>query len=115
MERIAVEFRALPRGIAWSIAGKPGAGEVLPVVIPAGFTATAERAIAKARVAPANLARFTVSVNGAQTSMLVTFNSGSVTGLVSGEAVFADGDFVTLTAPAPADAALADISIALRR
>ena len=111
--RIAAEFKSRPRGVVWTISGKPGAGEVVPGVSPYGFTSTAARSFARARVAATAATTFIVKRNGAQVAQ-VTFAAGATVGARSAAVTWAADDFATVEAPATADATLQDISIGAR-
>lgn len=111
--RVAAEFKARPRGLVWTIAGKSTASEVVPGLSPYAFSSTTARSFARARIAATAATVYVVRRNGAQVAT-VTFAAGATVGVWSAGVTWADGDFATLEAPATADATLADISIGAR-
>jgi len=111
--RVAAEFKARPRGLVWSIAGKTMAGEVYPGLAPYAFSSATARSFARARVAATASTVFTVKRNGT-TVATVTFAAGATVGIWSAAVTWTDGDFATVEAPATADATLADIVIGAR-
>lgn len=111
--RVAAEFKARPRGVVWTISGKPAGGEVTPGFIPYAFSSTVARSFARARVAATASTTFIVKRNGAQVATVV-FAAGATVGVWSAGVNWAADDFATVEAPTTADATLADISIGAR-
>lgn len=111
-----------PRGlgdkydIAVFIQSTPRQGELYPRHVFAAavsFPADFDGSVASAEIAATNVAVFAIEKNGSPIGTL-TFAQGSDTGVFSGSATsFSAGDVLTITAPTPADATLAHVSITL--
>lgn len=102
--------------VAFSVAGAPTIGLVVPFTSNYAYTYAANLAGSRTRcvVAPTALATFTLAINGAAVGN-ITIAAGVFVGtmpIVAGGAVAA-GDIVTLTCPSPADATLATVSFSL--
>ena len=106
----------IPYDLATSIQGIPPNGLIVfTYVAPRTFTITANfvGSQAKAGTAATASAVFTIRKNGASIGT-VTLAASATTGTFSGAAAsFVAGDVLTILAPSPADATLADIGITL--
>lgn len=100
--------------------GRPGAGEVVwtgifdvPVSFPANLNGVNAVSRAVADVVPTSAAAYSIRRNGVQFATL-TFGAGSTNGIFAGAAAdFAAGDRLSIVAPNPRDATLAQIAITL--
>lgn len=101
----------IPYDIAFSVYEKPANSEVvLRFRASRSYTLAGDQTSgqAKSGVAATGSTVFTVAKNGTQIGT-VTFTAGNVTGTINvTESVFAVGDLLSVTAPATADATLAD-------
>ena len=102
-------------GFVLSCVGKPTDGEIVVIAVaPYAFTANPSTCSAKSVSAATSEAIFTIK-KGATTVGTFTFAAGAsvaTTSITSG--AIAEGDLVTITAPATADATLSDISFLVR-
>ncbi len=102
--------------VAFSVAGAPTSGLVVPFTANYAYTYAANLAGSNMRcvVAPTSLATFVLALNGAAIGN-ITIAGGAFTGtmpIVSSGSIAA-GDILTLTCPSPADATLATLSFSL--
>jgi len=109
----------LPYDVGVYLPGKPDdAAEVLKIVAVRAFTLADDFAGSRGHVGtnPSATATFTVLKNGGSIGTIAVSTVGVFTFLTSGSTVesFAPGDRLSITAPTPQDATLADISIVLR-
>lgn len=107
-----------PFVIATMLDGKPAAGqEILRFTFPftVHFPDGADGSFARAKVAPTSNALFTFQKNGSPISGGIFFEEEDTDGNIGfGEGVtFAAGDTLTVIAPSPQDATLADLNITL--
>lgn len=102
-------------GFVLSCVGKPTDGEIVVVAVaPYAFTANPSTCSAKSVSAATGEAIFTIK-KGATTVGTFTFAAGAsvaTTSITAG--AIAEGDLVTITGPATADATLSDISFLVR-
>lgn len=110
-------FSGLPNDIAGVVLGKPVASQIVLIfdvvracTIPINLTGTRARAF----IVSTGSAVFSIQKNGVQ-FCTITFAAGSATGVLGTCAAqtFVAGDYITIVAPAIADATIADIGITL--
>jgi hypothetical protein len=96
--------------------GSPNSGEVIvrfPFTREVDFAAQMSGSYAVAGTAPTGSAKFTIKADATE-KFWITFGAGIPSGEFSGEAYsFSDGEVMTMEAPDPADATLADLGFCL--